>query len=37
MVITPANNAVMLLCIVLVKEMNKAECSRAGERSGEDV
>ena len=37
MIITPANDSVMLLCIVLVKAMNETECLRADETSGEDV
>ena len=37
MVITPANDSVMLLCVVLVKAMNKTERSRKDETSGEDV
>ena len=37
MVITPANDSVMLLCVVLVRAMNRTERSRKGETLGEDV
>jgi hypothetical protein len=37
MVTTPANDAVMLLCVVLVRAMNQVEYSRAGGTSGGGV